>query len=105
MARFDVYRNPGQQSEQTPYLLDVQTDLLHGLETRIVIPLRRCDRFQTVKLPGNLSPTFNIENIECILETAKLAAVPIRILKAPVTSLAARRLEITTALDFLFQGF
>ncbi|WP_258075971.1 CcdB family protein [Methylobacter tundripaludum] len=29
----------------TPYLLDVQSDLLQRLETRIVIPLRRHDRF------------------------------------------------------------
>lgn len=105
MARFDVYRNPGKHAEQTPYLLDVQTDLLHGLETRVVVPLRRRDRFQTAKLPGNLTPTFSIENVECIMETPKLAAVPLRLLKPPVTSLATRGLEIMAALDFLFQGF
>ncbi len=105
MARFDVYRNTGQHAEQTPYLLDAQTDLLHGLATRIVVPLRRRDRFQTAKLPGNLTPTFNIEGVECLMETPKLAAVPLRLLKTPVTSLAANRLEIIAALDFLFQGF
>ena len=105
MARFDVYRNTGKHVEQTPYLLDVQTDLLHGLETRIVVPMRRHDRFQVEKLPGNLIPRFTIEGVECILETPKLAAVPLRLLKTPVTSLAASRLEIIAALDFLLQGF
>lgn len=105
MARFDVYRNSGAHAEETPYLLDVQSDLLHGLETRGVVPLRRRDRFPVAKLPDNLSPTFEVEGIECFMETPKLAAVPLRLLKAPVASLAASQFQITAALDFLFQGF
>jgi toxin CcdB len=105
MPRFDVYLNTGTQAAVTPYLLDVQSDLLQGLETRIVVPLRRRDRFPAVNLPANLMPVIEIEGIECLLETPKLAAVPLRLLKTPVTSLAARQFEITAALDFLFQGF
>jgi len=51
MPRFDVYRNNGEHAEVTPYLLDVQSDLLQGLETRIVVPLRRRDRFPVTNLP------------------------------------------------------
>ena len=40
MARFDVYANPGAHATITPFLLDVQSDLLDGLDTRMVIPLR-----------------------------------------------------------------
>ena len=105
MPRFDVYLNTGTQAAVTPYLLDVQSDLLQGLETRIVVPLRRRDRFPAVNLPANLMPVFDIEGVECLLETPKLAAVPLRLLKTPVTSLAVRQFEITAALDFLFQGF
>lgn len=76
-----------------------------GLETRVVVPLRRRDGFPAVNLPSNLTPTFEIEGVECLLETPKLAAVPLRLLKTPVTSLAASQFEITAALDFLFQGF
>jgi hypothetical protein len=50
MARFDVYANPGSHATTTPYLLDVQSDLLDGLDTRMVIPLRRLDAFPKVKL-------------------------------------------------------
>ncbi|EGW22570.1 CcdB family protein [Methylobacter tundripaludum] len=89
----------------TPYFLDVQSDLLQRLETRIVIPLRRRDRFAAVNLPANLTPTFEIEGVECLLETPNLAAVPLRLLKTPIASLASRQFEITAALDFLFQGF
>ena len=39
------------------------------------------------------------------METPKLAAVPTRLLKTPVASLADHQTTITNALDFLFQGY
>jgi toxin CcdB len=105
MARFDVYSNTGARSAEIPYLLDVQSDLLQGLETRVVVPMRRRDCFPATTIPDNLAPTFEVEGVECILETPKLAAVPRRLLKKPVASLAASQFQITAALDFLFQGF
>ncbi|MGZ8174556.1 MAG: CcdB family protein [Methylobacter sp.] len=89
----------------TPYFLDVQSNLLQRLGDRIVIPLRRRDRFAAVNLPANLTPTFEIEGAECLLETPKLAAAPLRLLKTPIASLASGQFEITAALDLLFQGF
>ena len=105
MARFDIFRNSGPHAEDVPYLLDVQSDLLHGLETRVVIPLRRRDRFPAKRIPHRLTPVFEIEGIACLLETPKLAAVPLRFLKQPVLSLATEQAAITGALDFLFQGY
>lgn len=105
MARFDVYRNSGPQAADVPYVLDVQTEVLSGLDTRVVVPLRRRSRFPASIVPVNLMPMVTVEGDECIVEIPKLAAVPVRILKEPVTSLSACRLEITRALDFLFQGF
>ncbi|MGZ5541097.1 MAG: CcdB family protein [Methylobacter sp.] len=69
------------------------------------MPLRRRDRFSAVNLPVNLTPVFEIDGMECLLETPNLAAVPLRILKTPIASLVSRQCEITAALDFLFQGF
>lgn len=40
MARFDVYANTGPHLTHIPYLLDVQSDWLQGLDTRAVVPLR-----------------------------------------------------------------
>jgi toxin CcdB len=48
MARFDVYANPGRHMATTPYLLDVQSDLLDGLGSRTVIPLRSLKHFPRV---------------------------------------------------------
>lgn len=105
MARFDVFRNSGAHADDVPYLLDVQSDLLNGLDTRVVIPLRRCDRFPVSRIPQRLMPVFNIDGVACMLETPKLAAVPQRLLKQTVCSLAGEQTAITGALDFLFQGF
>ena len=105
MARFDVYRNSGPLASTTPYLLDVQSQLLDGLDTRVVIPLRRVDKFPAVNLAKDLTPIFEIEGIACILETPKLAAVPTRLLKSHVTSLNGRQSDITNALDRLFHGY
>jgi len=105
MARFDVYANPGRHADSTPYLLDVQSDLLDGLESCVVIPLRRRERFAAVPLADRLTPTVRIEGAEYMLETPKMGAVPRRALGAPLLSLAAERARVTAAMDFLFQGF
>jgi toxin CcdB len=105
MARFEVYPNPGSHAHTTPYLLDVQSDLLDGLDSRMVIPLRSLDHFAKVKLPTRLTPVINIQGKDYLLETPKMGAVPQRILKSPVVSLAAEQIQITAALDFLFQGY
>ncbi len=105
MARFDVYVNTGSHASTTPYLLDVQSDLLAGLDSRMVVPLRHLAQFPKVKLPFQLMPVFNIEGVDCLMETPKMGAVPQRILKLPILSLAASHDQITAALDFLFQGY
>ena len=38
MAQFDVYTNPNLATKRAiPYLLDIQTDLLNSLTTRVVL--------------------------------------------------------------------
>ncbi len=105
MARFDVYANPGSHATTTPYLLDVQSDLLDGLDTRMVVPLRSLQTFPKVKLSTRLTPVLTVQGEECLLETPKMGAVPQRVLKTPVTSLASEQAQISAALDFLFQGY
>jgi len=105
MARFDVFPNPGAHARTTPYLLDVQSDLLDDLDSRMVIPLRSLDHFASVKLPTRLTPVFTIDGKDYLLETPKMGAVPQRILKSPVVTLISEQPQITAALDFLFQGF
>jgi toxin CcdB len=40
-----------------------------------------------------------------LLETPKMGAIPTRLLKTPVQSIANKQTEIISAVDFLFHGF
>lgn len=103
MSRLTVYRNPTRSEwRHTPYLLDVQTDFIEELATRIVVPLRSRDGFPAPL--EVLNPTFEIAGKQVVMDTAALAALPRNALRVDVTNLRDRRFEVDNALDFLFQG-
>jgi len=105
MAKYEVFPNSSAHARTTPYLLDVQSDLLDGLESRMVIPLRRLQSLSsTTKRPERLFPTLQIGDETFLLDVPSMGAVPIRILKHPVASLASKHDSIAAAIDFLFQG-
>lgn len=103
MARLTVYRNPTRSEwKHTPFLLDVQTDLIGALATRVVVPLRTADSFPApIEI---LNPVVDIDGKRVVLDTAALAALPRDALRSPVADLRAHRFDIDNALDMLFQG-
>lgn len=99
MARFDVFPNP----DGNGFLLDVQANLLDGLNTRIVVPLIPAS---SAPLPAKrLNPVFEIGAEPHVMVTQFMAALPVTLLKVPVASLAEHDVEIGNALDMLFVGF
>lgn len=104
MAQFDVYVNANPETKQTiPYLLDVQTDLLDNLATRVVVPLVAATA--AGKAAKHLNPQFEIQRTPVLMSTAELAGVKLHALGERVCSLKAQRNEIIAALDFLITGF
>lgn len=104
MAQFDVYENPNPATAKAiPYLVEVQSDLLDGLSTRVVIPLVSAK--QMGKPARHLNPSFTINGKTVVLSTQELAGISKQHLGAKVASLAGHRQEILAALDFLFTGF
>lgn len=99
MARFTVYRNPDRRG----YLLDLQADINRHFATRVVAPLIPVSDIPA--FAASLNPVFEIEGERLVMATQGMAAVPVSILKQPVTSLAQYRTEIVAAIDLLFQGF
>jgi len=99
MAQFDVFRNP----EGSGYLLDVQSDLLDGLSTRLVIPL--LPALQALRRAARINPVVNIKDGVHVIATQFMAAVPQKLLTAHVTTLAPMRADITAAIDMLTHGF
>ena len=99
MARHDVYAAP----EGGFYLLDLQTDLLDGLATRVVAPLLPLDA--APKPAAILNPVFEIAGAPHVMAAQFLSAVPASILGRPVANLSACAETITRAVDMVFQGF
>lgn len=101
MAQFDVFRNPRDADGEIPYLLDVQSDLLWDLPTRVVVPLVRADLF---KPAHRLHPTFRIGDEEVAMSTPEIAGIPHTALGERVCSLDKHRAEIVGAIDLLITG-
>lgn len=103
MAQFDVYRNTLPATQDTvPYLLDVQSDLLEPLATRVVVPLFLASAFG--KPMSRLNPAFTIEGHDVILSVAELAGVSVSALGPAVANFGGERQAITAAIDMLFTG-
>jgi toxin CcdB len=105
LAQFDVYVNPQPASRQfVPYVLDVQSDLIDQLATRLVMPVSRVGASE-VKLPLNLCPSVDIEGESLTVLAHMAAPVAARLLRKPVGSLRHRGREISAALDAVISGF
>jgi toxin CcdB len=104
MARFDVYANPvAAERKHTPFYVDVQNDYINGLETRVVIPLRR----EAVFGPraADLHPLLPFLGEALVLDTGALGAVPDAELRKVMGSLRPSQAKIQEALDALFGAY
>lgn len=104
MAQFDICLNPNPDSAPAiPYLIEVQSDLLESVSTRVVVPLAlRSERGQPAKY---LNPQFEIEGVQVVMVTEQIAGIPKRALGKKMLSLEMQRVQIMDAIDFLFRGF
>jgi toxin CcdB len=104
MRRFDVFRNPDRASAKfIPFLLIVQSELLHEMPTRVVVPLVVP---QSLSGPPAkvLNPEFEIEGQRVVMLSQQLAGIAVQRLKTRVAHLGERGDDILRALDFLFSG-
>lgn len=99
MARFDIFKKEGGSG----YLLDVQSDLLSGLNTRVVVPL--LPKSAAPSPAQRLNPMFEVEGQELMMATQFMAAIPESELRVGIGSLAEQQDDISAALDILFLGF
>ena len=103
MAQFDIHRNRRLGAEDFPYLLDIQSDFLDRLGTRLVVPLMPLARYGTPI--ERLNPLFEIEGEAHVGVFTEMAGIPHPLLGEAVASAAERRHEIVAAVDFMIQGF
>lgn len=86
-------------------VVDVQSDLLNPVSTRVVLPLVAATDLRDAQ-PGTLAPTFDIDGQNVMLLPLQMAAVPLRELgHQPVRMLREDEAYLVSgALGVLFEG-
>lgn len=98
MARFRVHR----LKSEDQLVIDLQSDFLHDLPTRVVAPLQSVDTVSWVI--ARLTPRFEVNGKTYVMATHRLAALPLAEIGPAIADLSSRADEITGATDFLFRG-
>ncbi|MGF7006406.1 CcdB family protein [Aminobacter sp. BE322] len=99
MARYHLFAGPYDGS----YLLDVQSDLLDHLKSRVVVPLLPAE--DAPPPVRKLNPVFDIDGRKLVMATHLIGAVAVSELGEARANLGERHDQIIDALDMLFQGF
>jgi toxin CcdB len=100
MAQFDIHRYPS--ATRTRYVVDVQSDLLQDLATRLVVPVYPVT--EEVRLISRLNPTVDIEGRRHFLATQEMTAVRKVSLGEKIRSMADERDAVIAAVDLLVTG-
>ena len=104
MSQFTLYRNPDKATANTyPFFVDVQSDLLENLNTRLVIPLTPVELIEK-KAPSHLCPIIHLDEGDFVILTQQTTSVPTKILIEPTHDLSTFRDELIAAIDFLITG-
>lgn len=98
MSRFDLYRTAG-----GGLVVDVQSDILPEIGTRLVVPLLP-SALAPPALP-RLHPVLELEGKRFVMATHLMASLPLRAMGAPVGSVKSHYDEIVAAIDMIFIGF
>jgi len=102
--QFNVYRNPSlRMREQYPFVVDVQSDLLGSLATRMVVPLA-ITQLASSDVPRSLCPVFQVQGLQLMLLPFEAAPMPKTLLKTDVQTLKRFASEIVAAMDAVMGG-
>lgn len=105
MASFTVYTNPDPKSQKAiPFLLDVQSELLSPLDTRVVVPLYLKSEGITYPI-SRLTPVITFQGKSLVAMVPELAGVSMRHLGPIAGQLPEARPEMLAAIDLLITGF
>jgi toxin CcdB len=104
MPQFAVYKNRDAATRaRFPLLLDVQSDLLEPLSTRVVVPLSPVAVARDMVMK-QLAPILTIADKQYVMLTPQLAGVSTRELGQSIGNVTAERPAIIAALDLLLTG-
>lgn len=104
MSQFHAHNNPNKASRKAyPYLLDIQSNLLHELRTTVVVPLSPASLASEAAIT-RLNPVVEIDGERFIALIPQMAGIDHKQLDPQVAELGEYRDTIVAALDFLISG-
>lgn len=104
MGFLDVHANPDPASRsRVPLLLDVQSDLLSGLSSRVVVPLYR-EKSIGGGAMARLTPVLAFQGQDYVAMVPELSGISRQALGTPLGTLSGARHDLVSALDLLFTG-
>lgn len=89
--------------DQYPFVVDIQSDLLSSLATRMVMPLA-VTSLRADDLPRRLCPVFTVRDQRLMLVPFEAAPLDKRLLKSEVASIRDCSHEIVAAMDAVLSG-
>lgn len=98
MSRFDVYLTGSGE-----YVIDVQTDLIPPLGTRLVVPLMPAN--SVPQAIDRLHPVLDIDGKRLVMATHLMGAIPLGQLGRKIQRPWDRYDDIVAAIDMIFLGF
>ena len=102
--QFDVYDNPSpRMRDQYPFVVDIQSNLLSSLATRMVVPLA-VTSLAAKELPQRLCPVFTMRRKSLMLVPFEAAPLDKRLLKTEIASIRDRASDIIAAMDAVMSG-
>jgi len=105
MTAYSVFQNPNPgTSEAVPFLLDVQSELLSSLNTRVVVPLYRTQASRVQPI-AHLTPQVSFQGQSLVAMVPEMAGMSRRDMGAPVGELVSARSAMLQAIDLLLTGF
>jgi toxin CcdB len=102
--QYDVYPNPSPRMRDSyPLVVDIQSDLLKVLATRMVVPLA-VTSLPATSVPRRLCPVLVVQGQSLMLVPFEAAPLDKRHLKGKVASLRDCANDIVAAMDAVMSG-
>lgn len=104
MKQFAVYKNKSRNKQAYPYFIDVQSDMLAHLNTRLVMPLtQKANSNSQVKA---LTPVVTIEQVNYVVLTTMITTTDVKNLTDgdAVMDASYLRDQLVSAIDMMILG-
>lgn len=102
--QYDVYPNPSPRMRDAyPFVVDIQSDLLKALATRMVVPLA-VTALPTSSVPRRLCPVLVVQRQRLMLVPFEAAPLDKRHLKGKVCSVREQAHDVVAAMDAVMSG-